>query len=355
MREYYKKFSYIWISLLAVLAIFLMVSPSAIYDAEGISFLQNIPALGRGILIGGLCLVIFFQFLWKQRNGKMRKVIQWTGIIVIALVLVDRIFLQFVDRVRYVSGLSETPEQMLDTMIYMAIKSRKIWLNGIAGTLKVSLFGTIIGFLLAIVLVFIRVNPPVQRDKTVIQLLKTVGITIEKIYVSVVRGTPMMVQGCVIYYAGFMVTRSFMVSAPISDVNRVWTFYMAALITVSLNTSAYLAEVLRGGVEALDRGQREACEALGFTKWQALTKVIFPQAVTNVLPSIANEFINNIKGTSVLNVFGFVELMFATSSVAGFYYKYLASYLIAAVLYYALTFSMTALMNAVMKKTGFIK
>lgn len=85
-----------------------------------------------------------------------------------------------------------------------------------------------------------------------------------------------------------------------------------------------------------------------------MIRVIFPQAVRNSLPSIGNELINNIKGTSVLNIIGFVELMFATGSVAGFYYKYLANYLIAAAIYLILTLGMTWLLNLVMRKTGIL-
>lgn len=162
----------------------------------------------------------------------------------------------------------------------------------------------------------------------------------------------MMVQACIVYYGGFMLTRAAMPNASITEVNRTWSFFTAALITVSLNSAAYLAEVLRGGIESLDKGQREAAASLGFSRWQAMIKVIFPQAVRNCLPSIGNELINNIKGTSVLNIIGFVELMFATGSVAGFYYKYLANYLIAAIIYLFLTLTLTAILNWVMKKAG---
>ena len=83
-----------------------------------------------------------------------------------------------------------------------------------------------------------------------------------------------------------------------------------------------------------------------------MLRVIFPQAVRSTLPSIGNELVNNVKGTSVLNIIGFVELMFATGSVAGFYYKYLANYLIAAVIYLAMTLTLTWLLNAIMRRAG---
>lgn len=143
-----------------------------------------------------------------------------------------------------------------------------------------------------------------------------------------------------------------MQGASITEINRAWSFFTAALITVSLNSAAYLAEVLRGGVEALERGQKEAAWSLGFTDWQAMRKIIFPQAVRSCLPAIGNELVNNVKGTSVLNIIGFVELMFATGTVAGFYYKYLACYCNAALIYLLMTFSLTWLLNAGMRKAG---
>lgn len=86
----------------------------------------------------------------------------------------------------------------------------------------------------------------------------------------------------------------------------------------------------------MELGQKEAAFSLGFTPWQSITRVVYPQAIRNSLPSIVNELINNIKGTSVLTVIGFGELMFATTSIAGKTYRYLPTYLVAAVLYLAL-------------------
>ncbi|WP_146752392.1 amino acid ABC transporter permease [Actinomyces sp. Z16] len=169
---------------------------------------------------------------------------------------------------------------------------------------------------------------------------------------TIFRGTPMMVQAAIVYYAGFNIVRSAMPNASITEVNQRWSFFMAALLTVSLNSAAYLVEVLRGGVGALNRGQREAAVSLGFSNWQTMIKVIFPQAVRNSLPSIGNELVNNIKGTSVLTIIGYTELMFATSSVAGFYYKYLANYLTAAVIYLILTLSLTWLLETSMRRIG---
>lgn len=131
-----------------------------------------------------------------------------------------------------------------------------------------------------------------------------------------------------------------------------WSFFAAALITVSMNTAAYLAEALRGGMESLDRSPVEAAQMDGASHWQTMTRIIFPQALQNALPAIGNELVNNIKGTSVLNIIGFVELMFATGTVAGFYYRYLSAYLIAAVIYLAMTVTITRAVEWTMRKAG---
>lgn len=141
-----------------------------------------------------------------------------------------------------------------------------------------------------------------------------------------------------------------MPGATITEVNKVWSLFTSALITVFLNSAAYLAEVLRGGIDSVAAGQKEAAESLGFTLWQAMTKIIFPQAVKNSLPSIVNELINNIKGTSVLTVIGFGELMFATTSIAGKTYQYLPSYLVSAALYLLLVLVLSSLLNHLVNK-----
>jgi putative lysine transport system permease protein len=289
----------------------------------------------------------------KRIHGRRHKIGIVTGILlaVVLAILAVRIFLPWC---RQIAALDSNPDAMFPSMIYMLINSRKLWLAGTWGTLSVSLLGTLIGFVLSIPLVFLRTNTADKRDAVLLRGLKRFGTGFERVYVTLIRGTPMMVQACIVYYGGFMITRAAMPNASITEVNRAWSFFTAALITVSLNSAAYLAEVLRGGIESLDRGQSEAAASLGFSRWQAMIRVIFPQAVRNSLPSIGNELINNIKGTSVLNIIGFVELMFATGSVAGFYYKYLANYLIAAAIYLILTLGMTWLLNLVMRKTGIL-
>lgn len=355
--NYYKKFGWCWFCLLIIGATALILQSCAAGFSQQISLLGILPDWSKYILIFFLLTDIPVEYLTRGNRNMSAPIRVWRCITrtLLLLVYVDRLLLGFVSRCLVVAGLDANPEPLLDSMLYMAINSREIWLGGIIGTLELSVLGTVIGFFLAVLLVFLRVNTPDVRDKEPIQFIKLIGGTFEKIYVTVIRGTPMMVQACVIYYGGFAIVKAVMAGATITQINQAWSFFTAGLITVSLNTAAYLAEALRGGIEAMDKGQREAAASLGFTHWQAMRKVIFPQAIRNSMPAIGNEFINNIKGTSVLNIIGVVELMFATGTVAGYYYKYLASYCVAAVLYLIMTFSLTTLLNRFAARFGAVK
>lgn len=256
----------------------------------------------------------------------------WGAVAALVLVLAVWMIYRFIR----VAGLPEMPEGDLDAMLYLLMSERKAWISGIGQTMAASVAGTGIGFAFAVVLAYIRQNEPTLRDPRPVQYVKYIMLTLEKLYVTIIRGTPMMVQACIIYYGGFSIVKALMPGASVTQVNQVWSLFASALITVILNSAAYLAEVLRGGIDSVEQGQKEAAFSLGFTPWQSITRVVYPQAIRNSLPSIVNELINNIKGTSVLTVIGFGELMFATTSIAGKTYRYLPTYLVAAVLYLAL-------------------
>ena len=112
---------------------------------------------------------------------------------------------------------------------------------------------------------------------------------------------------------------------------------MAGLVVVSLNSTAYMMEVLRGGIESVDKGQMEAARSLGLSQWQAMVRVVFPQGIKFAIPGLSNELVINIKDSSVLSVIGVFDLAFAASTVAGIYYKQLNAYLVAAVFYLIMT------------------
>ena len=267
---------------------------------------------------------------------------------VIGLALLVWFGIRFAETVRVCSALDKNPQGFWDSMVYMSIKGKDILLKGVWTTVRIALLGTGIAFVLAILLVFLRIQEPNKRDRDAVKALKWAACGFAKLYVFIIRGTPMMVQALIFYYFGFnMFKRTGMT---VTEINHVWSFFISGLCTVALNSTAYLTEVLRGGILAIDRGQTEAARSLGMTNWQTMLKVVFPQAVKNSIPAIGNEFIINIKDSSVLSVIGVMDLMYATKSVSGIYFRSLEIYCVAALLYLVLTWLSSLLLKWLGKK-----
>lgn len=148
----------------------------------------------------------------------------------------------------------------------------------------------------------------------------------------------MIVQAMVIYYGT--------AQAFGWDLNR--TF--AAILIVSINTGAYMSEIVRGGIVSIDKGQFEAAHAIGMNHVQTMVNVVLPQVIRNILPATGNEFVINIKDTSVLNVIAVTELYFQTKSVAGNNYRYYESFFVACVIYFIMTFTVTRILRLIERK-----
>ncbi|MDO5755230.1 MAG: ABC transporter substrate-binding protein/permease, partial [Tissierellia bacterium] len=215
-----------------------------------------------------------------------------------------------------------------------------LFLKGAVNTMIIAILSTLIGFLIGIIVAIIR-NVKTNRDKHFGKWLfyKILDIILV-IYVEIFRGTPMMIQSLLIYYGGKLFLGLDM------------SAMTAALFIVSINTGAYLSEVVRGGINSIDGGQLEACKAIGMTHSQSMKYVILPQAIKNILPTIGNEFVINIKDTSVLNVISVTELFFISRSVAGSTYLIFQSYFIAGLIYFLLTFVTTRILLAYEKRSG---
>jgi putative lysine transport system permease protein len=162
--------------------------------------------------------------------------------------------------------------------------------------------------------------------------------TILSMYVEVFRGTPMIVQAMVIYYG----------SKQAFDIDMSPLF--AGIFIVSINTGAYMAEIVRGGIVSIDKGQFEAAYAVGMSHNQTMINVVLPQAIRNILPATGNEFVINIKDTSVLNVIAVTELFFQTKSVAGINYKYFETFFIASAIYFVMTYTVTRILRYIERK-----
>ena len=209
-------------------------------------------------------------------------------------------------------------------------------LGGVGMTLLLALVGTIAGFFIGLLVGVVRTIPTPRSTG------KKVGLKIIDwilaAYIEIFRGTPMMVQAAVIYYGIAQLWHL--------NINRT----LAALIIVSINTGAYLAEVIRGGINATPKGQFEAASALGMSHNQQMWHIILPQAIKNCLPSITNEFIVNIKDTSVLSIISVSELFFVGTTVASQTFEFFQTYFIISVIYLILTFSITRIFNLIERK-----
>ena len=251
--------------------------------------------------------------------------------------------IRFAETVRICQTLDKNLHSFGATMVYMTLKGKDILITGVWTTVRIALLGTAIAFVLAILLVFLRIQEPNKRDKDAVKALKWAASAFARFYVFVIRGTPMMVQALIFYYFGFNLFKR--TGMTVTEINHVWSFFVSGLCTVALNSTAYLTEVLRGGILAVDKGQTEAARSLGMTNWQTMLKVVFPQAVKNSIPAIGNEFIINIKDSSVLSVIGVMDLMYATKSVSGIYFRSLEIYCVAALLYLVLTWLSSLLLK----------
>ena len=212
----------------------------------------------------------------------------------------------------------------------------KLFLSGAGYTLVMAIIGTVAGFLIGLIIAVVRTVPVQPSDKIVKKgLLRAVGAVLS-VYVEVTRGTPMMVQALIIHYSLFA-----RLGIP---------SLLSAIIIISVNTGAYMAEIVRGGIISIDKGQFEGAEAIGMTHFQTMRHVVLPQAIRNIMPSIGNEFVVNIKDSSVLSVISITELMFVSKSAGGTYMQFVPAYVICAAIYFVLTFTVTRLLRYAEKK-----
>ncbi|MGM0436220.1 MAG: amino acid ABC transporter permease [Bacillota bacterium] len=205
-------------------------------------------------------------------------------------------------------------------MIDLVIHYYPLYLQGIMYTLLLAIAGTLIGLFIAFILVIMKIQTLNRYGLLITRALKWVSKRFAEIYVTVFRGTPMMVQAMLFYYG-------------LARAGVRMPVLVAGLTVVSLNTAAYLTEILRSGLQGLDEGQREAAESLGMSTRQIYQKILFPQAFKNMIPAIGNELIVNLKDTAVLSVIGTTELFYMGRSVAGAHYRYTEAFVIVAVIY----------------------
>ncbi|MDR0846938.1 MAG: ABC transporter substrate-binding protein/permease [Lactobacillales bacterium] len=211
-----------------------------------------------------------------------------------------------------------------------------MFLRGAGVTLFIALTSTIIGTGIGLLIGVFKTRSKAKNALAGI-LAKALEIVIN-VYIEVFRGTPMIVQAAVIYYG----------TGLLFGVNL--DKIVAALVIVSINTGAYMSEIVRGGIFAVDKGQFEAAHAIGMTHGQTMRKIVLPQVIRNILPATGNEFVINIKDTSVLSVISVSELFFAGKTAAGANFMYFQTFFIICAIYFVMTFAVTRILRFIEKK-----
>ena len=210
-------------------------------------------------------------------------------------------------------------------------------LRGVGYTMLIALTGTVAGLLIGLATGVLRTTPLSKNG--FVRVLQKILNAIIAVYVEIFRGTPMMVQAMVIYWGYAFATGG----SPLPLIP-------SGIIIVSINTGAYMAEIVRGGIISIDKGQFEGASSIGMSHWQAMLHVILPQVLRNILPSVSNEFVINIKDTSVLNVIGVTELYYFAGIIKRQSFQTFQTYLVVCVIYFILTFTVTRLLRFVESK-----
>ena len=228
--------------------------------------------------------------------------------------------------------MNSLPDNFWGWVVYLLQQYGPSFLRGAGTTMLIAVISTAVGCLIGFGVGIVQTTPADKAHPVKYILMKLVRFLLDA-YVEIFRGTPMMVQAMFIYYG---LAQLFNIHLGTME---------AALFIVSINTGAYMAETVRGGILSIDPGQTEGAKAIGMTHVQTMNAVILPQALRNIMPQIGNNLIINIKDTCVLSVIGTVELFFATKSVAGAMYTYFEAFTITMVIYFVLTFSCSRLLR----------
>ena len=202
----------------------------------------------------------------------------------------------------------------------------KNFFKGLSNTALIAVFGLLIGFVIGCIIATVKILP--SKNPFVI-----IGKTVCDVYVAVFRGTPMVVQLLIMHFAIFPALGANMDSVA------------EAMIIFGLNSAAYMAEILRGGINAVDAGQMEAGRSLGFGFGATMLRIILPQAIKNILPTLGNEFIALIKETSVVSFIAVVDLTKAFQNIAASTYEYFVPYIVLAITYLVIVLFITWLIK----------
>ncbi len=225
-------------------------------------------------------------------------------------------------------------------MVLLWGKYRPMYWSGIANTLSLALIATVIGCVIGLVCGVLNTIPYTKNDPLPKRIFLRLLRIVIRIYVEVFRGTPMVLQSVFIYYG-----------LPYFSGNtlRFDNIWAAAILIVSINTGAYMAESVRGGIISIDPGQTEGAKAIGMTHVQTMVNVIMPQALRNIIPQIGNNYIINVKDTSVMFIIGFTDFFAQHRYIVGINNMYFPSAAIEMIGYLTMTLIASFLLRLVEK------
>lgn len=209
----------------------------------------------------------------------------------------------------------------------------KVYLLGLQNTLIIAVGACIIGFIIGAAVTLLRIAP---KNSLVVKILEPIA----RLYVTIIRGTPVVLQLLIMYF----VILKFM--------NGMWNGVLVAIITFGLNSGAYMSEILRAGLNAVDKGQMEAGRSLGFTWGQAVKRILLPQGIKNALPTIFNEFIMLIKETSVVGYVAIIDLTKASRMVMSQTFEVFGPLIIVALIYLVLVLGLQQVHKVLERRMG---
>ena len=231
--------------------------------------------------------------------------------------------------------------QLANDIVKLLGKYGGSYASGILNTLILALVATVIGCLIGFVCGVLNTIPYTQNDPLPKRFLLKLIRALVRIYVEVFRGTPMVLQAVFLYYGLPYFT---------DNALKFTNIWVAAIVVVSINTGAYMAESVRGGIISIDPGQTEGAKAIGMNHVQTMTNAILPQALRNIMPQIGNNFIINVKDTSVMFIIGFPDFFAAHRAAVGASYLYFPSATVEMVGYLTMTLAASFLLRWVEKK-----
>ncbi len=238
-------------------------------------------------------------------------------------------------------------EKLIGLLSDMAMLWGEHWsryLTGICNTLILAVTATFIGCIIGFACGILNTIPCSKTDSPLKRFVLSLTRGIIKIYVEIFRGTPMVLQAVFIFYGLPYFTDS---SVSFSGLGGIWK---VSILVVSINTGAYMAESVRGGIISIDPGQTEGSMAIGMSHLQTMLYVVLPQAVRNIVPQIGNNFIINLKDTSVMFIIGFTEFFAVHKSIAGATFQYFPSAALEMIGYLCMTLAASFLLRLLERK-----